>query len=114
MDHTLALGTCPAILEWLDNVPAEYRASYCERAAALLSTCDDAQAIGAVLRVLLTERRLAGWAIVAERTRKVSRARHMAALREMGAAEKDLVRAWSDYRSARAPAPARSRADALI
>ena len=120
--NTSAIATCPALLEWLRCVPAEHHTDYCERADALLRACDDPAAIGAVLRIMLGERRLATWALQSERVRRISKANLRQALKGMADAERDLQRAWSDYRAAYRAAlpPARQSsagvptADALI
>ena len=86
--NTSVIATCPALLEWLRFVPPEHHAGYCERAGSLLANCNNPQGIGAVLRIMLTERRLATWALQSERVRRNSRAKNREALKEMAAAEK--------------------------
>ena len=50
-----------------------------------------------VLRVLAAERRLALWGIRAERARRTDKKVLIEALKEMGRAESDAARAWSEY-----------------
>ena len=106
------LSACPAILEWLDSVPDEHHRAYKLRAERLLADCGDSPVSGALcLRIMTSERRLGLWTRVAEHTRggRNSQPKRKAALREalksMEAAERDVVRAWDDYRRECAPAP---------
>ena len=109
------LSVCPAILEWLESVPAEHLRAYKLRAERLLADCSDSPFAGALcLRIMTSERRLGLWTRCAEFTRggRSSAPKRKAALRDalkgMESAERDVARAWVDYRRecARAePAP---------
>lgn len=111
------LSVCPAILEWLDSVPAEHLRAYKLRAERLLADCGDSPVSGALcLRIMTSERRLGIWTRVAEHTRggRNSQPKRKAALKDalkgMEIAERDVARAWVDYQRelARSAAPPRA------
>ena len=85
----------PNLAEWVSLLPMHTRALHADRAEQLLAAAPEAGPV--VLRVLAAERRLALWGIRAERARRTDKKVLIEALKEMGRAESDAARAWSEY-----------------
>ena len=107
----------PNLAEWVSLLPMHTRALHADRAEQLLAAAPEAGPV--VLRVLAAERRLALWGIRAERARRTDKKVLIEALKEMGRAESDAARAWSEYvkerdsESDRAALPASAYVDLL-
>lgn len=104
----------PDLQEWLDTISIRMRADYQRRAESLLK--DAPTAANPVMRLMISERRLALWAIRAERSRRKAIPLLREALKELATAERDATRAWADYvkeRDADRPAAGRGYVDLI-